>query len=108
MKTPLTRDGVPNCRVGTVPGLIDNEGITTWEFGVVHSEEDRQAAVRRARHRARDRIFGLIFIGVVALGVVSLYYSLNWITGLIILGLVLLVAGIGWITGTLHTRGPDD
>ena len=45
---------------------------------------------------------------MMALGVVSLYYSLNWITGLIILGLVLLVAGIGWITGTLHTKGPDD
>jgi hypothetical protein len=45
---------------------------------------------------------------MVALGVVSLFYSLNWITGLIILGLVLLVAGIGWITGSLNTKGPDD
>ena len=75
---------------------------------MVHSEEDRKAAVRRARHRARDRIFGLILIGMVALGAVSLYYSLNWVTGLIILGLVLLVAGIGWITGSLNTKGPDN
>jgi hypothetical protein len=41
---------------------------------------------------------------MVALGLVSLYYSLNWVTGLIILGLVILVAGIGWITGTLGGR----
>lgn len=45
---------------------------------------------------------------MVALGAVSLFYSLNWITRLIILGLVLLVAGIGWITGSLSTKGPDD
>jgi hypothetical protein len=50
----------------------------------------------------------LIFVGMVALGLVSLYYSLNWVTGLIIVGLVVLVAGVGWIAGSLTSRSPDE
>lgn len=60
--------------------------------------------MRKARHRARDRFFLLLFIAMVALGLISLYYSLNWITGLIIVGLVVLITGIGWITGSLSGR----
>lgn len=75
---------------------------------MTYSDENQKAAVRRARHRSRDRVFGLIFVGMVALSVVSLYYSLDWITGLIIIGLVVLVAGVGWVTGSLTTKGPDE
>jgi hypothetical protein len=75
--------------------------VSTEEVDVVHDRSDQTTAVRQARHRARDRIFLLVFLAMVALGIVSLYYSLNWISGLIILGLVVLVAGIGWITGSL-------
>lgn len=75
---------------------------------MIRRDETREVGVRRARHRTRDRIFGLIFIGMVALGLVSLYYSLNWVTGLIIVGLVVLVAGVGWIAGSLTSRSPDE
>ena len=74
---------------------------------MVHSDDGRQASLQRSRHRARDRIFLLVFVGMVALGLVSLYYSLNWVTGLIILGIVVLVAGIGWITGSLTSSSRD-
>ena len=68
------------------------------------SDDYRTTAMRKARHRARDRVFLLIFIAMVALGLISLYYSLNWVTGLIIVGLVVLIAGIGWIAGSLSGR----
>jgi Flp pilus assembly protein TadB len=71
---------------------------------MVHNDDHRAVGVRSAQHRARDRFFLLVLVAMVALGLVSLYYSLNWVTGLIILGLVILVAGIGWITGTLGGR----
>lgn len=74
---------------------------------MIQSNESSEAELRRSRHRSRDRIFGLVFVVMVGLGLVSLYYSLNWVTGLIIIGLVLLVVGVGWITGTLTSRAPD-
>ena len=75
--------------------------ISAEEVEVIDGRGDQTTGLPQARHRARDRIFLLVFLGMVALGIVSLYYSLNWITGLIILGLVVLVAGIGWRTGSL-------
>ena len=74
---------------------------------MIQSDESSEAELRRSRHRSRDRIFGLVFVVMVGLGLVSLYYSPNWVTGLIIIGLVLVVVGVGWITGTLTSRAPD-
>jgi hypothetical protein len=75
--------------------------VSAEEVDVVGNSNDQATTVRQARHRTRDRVFLLVFLAMVALGVASLYYSLNWISGLIILGLVVLVAGIGWIAGSL-------
>jgi heme A synthase len=62
---------------------------------------------KRARpHQSRDRFFAAVFIGMVMLGVVSLYYSLNLISFLILLGLIALVLSIGWLAGSIR-GGPD-
>ena len=57
-------------------------------------------------HQGRDRLFGAVFIGMIVLGVVSLYYSLNLISVMILLGMVLLVLSIGWLAGSIR-GGPD-
>ncbi len=57
-------------------------------------------------HQNRDRLFGAVFIGIVVLGLVSLYYSLNLISLMILLGLIVLVLSIGWLAGSISGK-PD-
>lgn len=58
-------------------------------------------------HQRRDRLFGAVFVGIVALGVVSLFYSLNLITVMILLGLIVLIVAIGWLSGSVQ-GGPEE
>ncbi len=52
-------------------------------------------------HQGRDRFFGAVFVGLIAVGLVSLYYSLNLITLVIFVGLVVLIVAIGWLAGSI-------
>jgi uncharacterized membrane protein YobD (UPF0266 family) len=58
-------------------------------------------------HQSRDRLFAVAFVGVVVLGVVSLFYSLNLVTFVILVGMILLIFGIGWLAGSVGGR-PDE
>jgi hypothetical protein len=51
-------------------------------------------------------LFGAAFVGIVAVGVVSLFYSLNMVTFVILLGLIVLIFAIGWLSGSVRS-GPD-
>jgi hypothetical protein len=57
-------------------------------------------------HQRRDRLFGVVFVGIVALGTVSLFYSLDLVTFVILLGLITLIFAIGWLSGSVQS-GPD-
>lgn len=57
-------------------------------------------------HQRRDRLFGAAFVGIVVVGVVSLFYSLNMVTFVILLGLIVLVFALGWLAGSVRS-GPD-
>ena len=59
------------------------------------------------QHQRRDWMFGTVFVGIVALGMVSLFYSLNLVTFVILLGLIVLVFAIGWMAGSVRS-GPDE
>jgi hypothetical protein len=48
----------------------------------------------------------VVFLGIVAPGIVSLFYSLNLITFVILLGLIVLIFAIGWLSGPFQS-GPD-
>lgn len=62
---------------------------------------------RRPRaHQTRDRVFAAVFVGMVLLGVVSLYYSLNLVSVMILVGLVTLVLSVGSLAGAMH-GGPE-
>lgn len=52
-------------------------------------------------------MFGAVFVGIVALGIVSLFYSLNLITLVILLGLIVLIVAIGWLSGSVQ-GGPEE
>ena len=58
-------------------------------------------------HQRRDRLFGAVFVGIVALGIVSLFYSLSLVTFVILLGLIGLIFAIGWRSGSVRS-GPDE
>ena len=58
-------------------------------------------------HQRRDRLFGAVFVGIVALGIVSLFYSLNLVTLVILFGLIALIVAIGWLSGSIQS-GPED
>jgi len=58
------------------------------------------------QHQRRDWWFGAAFAGIVALGMVSLFYTLNLVTFVILLGLIVLVFAIGWLSGSVRS-GPD-
>ena len=45
-------------------------------------------------------------MGIVALGIVSLFYSLNLVTLMILLGLIVLIIAIGWLSGSIQS-GPE-
>lgn len=51
-------------------------------------------------------MFGAVFVGIVALGIVSLFYSLDLVTFVILLGLIILIFAIGWLSGSVQS-GPD-
>ena len=57
-------------------------------------------------HQRRDRLFGAAFVGILVVGVVSLFYSLNMVTFVILLGLIVLIFTIGWLSGSVRS-GPD-
>ena len=57
-------------------------------------------------HQGRDRLFRAVLVGIVALGIVSLFYSLNLVTFVILLGLIVLILAIGWRSGSVRS-GPD-
>lgn len=57
-------------------------------------------------HQRRDRLFGAVFVGIVALGIISLFYSMDLVTFVILLGLIILVFAIGWLSGSAES-GPD-
>jgi hypothetical protein len=46
-------------------------------------------------HQGRDRLYGAVVVGIVALGIVSLFHSLNLVTFVILLGLIVLIFAIG-------------
>jgi uncharacterized membrane protein YobD (UPF0266 family) len=58
-------------------------------------------------HQRRDRLFGAVFVGIVVLGIVSLFYSLNLVTLVILLGLIVLIVAIGWLSGSVQ-GGPRE
>jgi hypothetical protein len=57
-------------------------------------------------HQGRDRFFAAVFVGMVMLGVVSLYYSLNLVSLMILVGLITLVLSIGSLAGSMR-GGPE-
>lgn len=57
-------------------------------------------------HQTRDRVFAVVFVGMVLLGVVSLYYSLNLVSVMILVGLVTLVLSVGSLAGAMR-GGPE-
>lgn len=52
-------------------------------------------------HQGRDRLFGGLLVGMVVLGLISLYYSPNLVSIVILLGLIVLVFAIGWLAGSI-------
>lgn len=58
-------------------------------------------------HQRPARLFGAVFAGIVALGIVSLFHSLNPVNFVILLGVIVMIYAIGRLSGSVRS-GPHE